>query len=112
MNGIQIACHLLSALVFSLFVLMTVLRSKSRGRERTPLAVDAAVVTSVAKPTVSGTRDHEFGVSVGVLLGLTGMLFSVYALTNLGRCFGVLADARGVVTKGATNWFVTAVRVN
>ena len=29
------------------------------------------------------------------------MVFSVYAITNLGRCFGVLADARGLVTKGA-----------
>ena len=62
-NGIQMASHLLTALLFSLFVVMTMLRSESRGRERSPLAVvasvgatAAAIPIGLAAPATNGVR--------------------------------------------------------
>jgi protein-S-isoprenylcysteine O-methyltransferase Ste14 len=102
-QGIQIACRLFTGLVWVLFALMAMRRTNSRGRERSPLAVVAAVAScvvtvpiGVAAPT---TNEVRMILASGVVL--IGLAFTTYAITNLGRCFGIFADARGLVTRGA-----------
>jgi protein-S-isoprenylcysteine O-methyltransferase Ste14 len=41
-----------------------------------------------------------FRLAVADVLLLSGAAFSLYSLLVLGRCFSLLADARGLVTKG------------
>jgi protein-S-isoprenylcysteine O-methyltransferase Ste14 len=102
-TGMVVACRVLSALLWSLFLLMTVRRSKSRGRERTPPAVATALAsTAVTFPIgVAALTTDQGRLIVAHILVLSGLVFSVFAISHLGRCFGVLADARGLVTKGA-----------
>ena len=84
------------------FALFTVKRAEPRRSSRSPVAfaacaVATASVIAFAEPT-QGTPD-------GVVLAgeLVVVSFSIWLLISvffLGRCFGVLPEARGLVTRG------------
>src|SRR5215218_7491171 len=86
------------AVAFTAFVLT---RAPARRRTRDPLAylACAAAIVPVALqvPTESAPPGLVLGGEVVALLGCAGMLIAALAL---GRCFGVLPEARGLVTHG------------
>ncbi len=86
------------ALAFTAFV---VLRAPARRRAREPiayLACAAAVLPAALQaPTVSAAPEL---VVAGELVALLGCAWMLVAALALGRCFGVLPEARGLVTHG------------
>ena len=86
------------AVAFTAFVLT---RAPARRRTRDPvayLACAAAIVpVALQVPADSASAGLVLGGEVLALLGCVCMLFAALAL---GRCFGVLPEARGLVTHG------------
>ena len=86
------------AVAFTTFV---ALRAPARRRSREPiayLACAAAVLPGVLQaPTQSAVPELVLAGEVVALLGCAWMLVAALAL---GRCFGVLPEARGLVTHG------------
>jgi protein-S-isoprenylcysteine O-methyltransferase Ste14/Flp pilus assembly pilin Flp len=86
------------AVAFTAFVLT---RAPARRRTRDPvayLACAAAIVpVALQVPADSASAGLVLGGEVLTLLGCVGMLVAALAL---GRCFGVLPEARGLVTHG------------
>jgi protein-S-isoprenylcysteine O-methyltransferase Ste14 len=86
-------------LAFSLFVFT---RGPSRRPVRNPLAVGACaaavagIVLLQPPPDATGTAL----VLAGDLVALAGCVWLLVAVLALGRCFGVLPEARGLVTRG------------
>ena len=92
---------LLSGGLWSTFLILTLIRGHSRNSNRSALAVMAAVlVTVIAVPISLGGATTGSRLVVGNVLLLAGLVFSLISVTALGRCFGVLADARGLITQG------------
>jgi protein-S-isoprenylcysteine O-methyltransferase Ste14 len=86
-------------LAFTVFVL---LRGPSRHPSRDPVAFvscTAAIVAVVAlQPPGNGTSTSL--VLAGELLTLVSCAWLLAAVLALGRCFGILPEARGLVTRG------------
>jgi protein-S-isoprenylcysteine O-methyltransferase Ste14 len=92
---------LLSAGLWSMFLVLTLIRGRSRNSNRSPLAVMAAVLVHFITVGVGlGGATTGARLLVGSVLLLAGLVFSLVSVTALGRCFGVLADARGLITRG------------
>lgn len=86
------------ALAFTLFIVM---RAPARRRAREPLAylACAAAIVPVALQAPAESAAAEL-VLVGELVALLGCAWMLVAALALGRCFGVLPEARGLVTHG------------
>jgi protein-S-isoprenylcysteine O-methyltransferase Ste14/Flp pilus assembly pilin Flp len=86
------------ALAFTAFVVM---RAPARRRAREPIAylacAGAIVPVALQAPTGSAAPGVVFA---GELLALLGCGWMLVAALALGRCFGVLPEARGLVTTG------------
>jgi len=86
------------AVAFTIFVVM---RGPARERTRDPiayLACGAAILPAVLRaPSESTSTGLVLAGELVALLGCAGMLVAALAL---GRCFGVLPEARGLVTHG------------
>jgi protein-S-isoprenylcysteine O-methyltransferase Ste14 len=86
------------ALAFTAFVVM---RAPARRRAREPiayLACAAAILPAALQaPTESAAPEL---VLAGELVALLGCAWMLVAALALGRCFGVLPEARGLVTHG------------
>ena len=86
-------------LAFSVFVFT---RGPSRRPVRNPLAI-AACAAAVAGIVLLQPPPEETGtglVIAGDLVALAGCVWLLVAVLALGRCFGVLPEARGLVTRG------------
>jgi protein-S-isoprenylcysteine O-methyltransferase Ste14 len=86
-------------LAFSVFVFT---RGPSRRPVRNPLAVTACAA-AVAGIVLLQPPPEETGtglVIAGDLVALAGCVWLLVAVLALGRCFGVLPEARGLVTRG------------
>jgi protein-S-isoprenylcysteine O-methyltransferase Ste14 len=86
-------------LAFSLFVFT---RGPSRRPVRNPLAVTACVA-AVAGIVFLQPPPEDTGTALvlaGDLVALAGCVWLLVAVLALGRCFGVLPEARGLVTRG------------
>jgi protein-S-isoprenylcysteine O-methyltransferase Ste14 len=84
------------------FSVLVALRESSRRASRDPVALlaCAAALTSIAalrSPTDSGPTGP---VVAGDLVGLASAAWILFAVIVLGRCFGVLPEVRGLVTRG------------
>lgn len=93
----------LSACLWALFTVLTLIRPAPVRRGRVGVGVAAALLaqgTMLALGILA--RDHRDGAAliVGDVLLLVGILFTLASVATLGRCFGVLPDARGLVTRG------------
>src|SRR3954452_8573681 len=89
--------------LWAMFAVLVNIRPAPIRRGRSAVGVLAALgsqfafiaVGVVAQDTVPGTR-----VVVSEVLLVAGMLVAVASVAVLGRCFGVLPDVRGLVTRG------------
>jgi len=86
------------AVAFTVFV---IIRSPARRRARKPVAylVCAAVVVPAALSAPSTAASPGL-VIAGELIAVLGCAWMLVAALALGRCFGVLPEARGLVTHG------------
>ena len=102
-SGADVLFGALSAGLWGLFAAMTLIRSAPRRRGPIGIGVAAAVGAQGAM-VVIGTlaHDHRQGATLvlGDVLLLVGIAFTLVSVSTLGRCFGVLPDARGMVTRG------------
>jgi protein-S-isoprenylcysteine O-methyltransferase Ste14 len=92
----------LRAGVLTAFAVLVFLRGPARQPSRDPLAFAACLVgmfglVAMSKPDASVGTSLVLTGDLVVLVSVAWMLVSVLAL---GRCFGVLPEARGLVTRG------------
>jgi protein-S-isoprenylcysteine O-methyltransferase Ste14 len=84
------------------FVLFTIGRAEPRRRARNPLAYAAcaAAVTSVILFAQPPRSTPEGLILAGEVIAVGAYLWVLASVIALGRCFGVLPEARGLVTRG------------
>ena len=84
------------------FAVCTIGRAEPRARARDPLAYAACFVAMGAVVVMAGpgpsTSPTLLGVGDGV--AVCGGLWSLVSVLALGRCFGILPEARGLVRRG------------
>jgi protein-S-isoprenylcysteine O-methyltransferase Ste14 len=95
-------CDLLRTGISLAFALFTIGRAAPRQPARNPLAF---IACAIAMGTAVASRDPspatpDVLVVVGELVAVTGFAWMLLAVSVLGRCFGVLPEARGLVTRG------------
>jgi protein-S-isoprenylcysteine O-methyltransferase Ste14 len=84
------------------FVAFTVQRVEPHRRAREPLAF---IVCAVAMGAILVVAQPSLGTSASLLIvgdavAVTGCVWLLVAVLSLGRCFGVLPEARGLVRRG------------
>src|SRR5881394_1048149 len=87
------AFHALSATLWGLFIVLINIRPAPLRRNRSSVGVVVALVSQLAVVAVG-----LFGASTDG--GAAGLGFAICSVAVLGRCFGVLPDVRGLVTRG------------
>jgi protein-S-isoprenylcysteine O-methyltransferase Ste14 len=97
--------HQVVACIFLLLVAVLCLIRKSPRTQRAgllPLVVALAGTFMMAYPATQPrvTEDGWVLVTASVLV-IAGLVYAVYAVGSLGACFGLAAEARGLVTSGA-----------
>ena len=97
--GVYYALRTAVSLAFAVF---TIGRVEPRRHARDPLALCAC---AVAMATVLAFAPPGSGAATGLVLAgdvvaVLGCMWLLYAALGLGRCFGVLPEARGLVTRG------------
>jgi protein-S-isoprenylcysteine O-methyltransferase Ste14 len=95
-------CDLLRTGISLAFAFFTIGRAAPRHPARSPLAF---VACGIAMGTAVATSDPspstpDLLVVFGELVAVTGFAWMLVAVTFLGRCFSVLPEARGLVTRG------------
>ena len=95
--------HLLGAALWVMFAVLVNIRPAPLRRGRSVIGVAAALSSQLAFiliGLVAGSSGSGAVLVAGdVLLG-AGLLFAIASVAFLGRCFGVLPDVRGLVTRG------------
>ena len=97
------AFHALSATLWGLFIVLINIRPAPLRRNRSPVGVIVALVSQLAVIAVGlfGARtDGGAAVIASDVLLIAGLAFAIGSVAVLGRCFGVLPDVRGLVTRG------------
>jgi len=101
-TGPEVAFHLLSGLLWAMLTVLVNVRPIPL-RRGSPAGAVAAVGAQLSMMGVGFPSDLTHGsftlILANVLL-FTGLLFSLVSVSVLGRCFGVLPDVRGLVTRG------------
>jgi protein-S-isoprenylcysteine O-methyltransferase Ste14 len=99
----KIAFHVLSGGLWTLFTVLINIRPAPLRRDRDPVAVFVALMSQLTMIAVGlfgsdpGSGARLIG-SDGLLMA--GLVFSIASVAVLGRCFGILPDVRGLVTRG------------
>ena len=89
------------------FVILFVVRRPVVGRHSSLLgAVVALAGTFIINVPVGAhaVKDSPLVLLLSSVLMLAGMAWSVASIAYLGRCFGILPEARGLVTRGPYHW--------
>lgn len=101
-QSLRFAYCLLGALLWVGFFLAVQRRPPALARERAPLAVGVALASSFVTIPIgraeASTSTLRLAIAIAVMT--VGWVVSVWSLAVLGRRFGVLADARGLVARG------------
>jgi protein-S-isoprenylcysteine O-methyltransferase Ste14 len=87
----------------SLVMLLFLLRHPSRGERAKPLEALVAISGTFGATFLADRPLHtpfSFTTIAGNALILLGLVWSMISLATLGRCFGILPEARGLVTRG------------
>jgi protein-S-isoprenylcysteine O-methyltransferase Ste14 len=95
--------HLLGAALWVMFAVLVNIRPAPLRRGRSVIGVAAALSSQLAFiliGLVSGSTGSGAVVVAGDLMLGAGLLFAIASVAFLGRCFGVLPDVRGLVTRG------------
>jgi protein-S-isoprenylcysteine O-methyltransferase Ste14 len=99
----DVAFHLLGMSLWIMFAVLVNVRPAPRRRGREVLGVIAALSAQLAFVLIglfAGSSGHGPVLVAGDLLLGGGLLFAIASVAVLGRCFGVLPDVRGLVTRG------------
>ncbi|HKV67539.1 MAG TPA: isoprenylcysteine carboxylmethyltransferase family protein [Gaiellales bacterium] len=97
------AFHLLSATLWGLFIVLINIRPAPLRRNRSAVGVVVALISQLAVIAVGlfGARtDGGVAVIASDVLLIAGLVFAICSVAVLGRCFGILPDVRGLVTRG------------
>src|SRR5256885_5722172 len=97
------AFHALSATLWGLFIVLINIRPTPLRRNRSAVGVIVALVSQLAVIAVGlfGARtDGGAAVLASDVLLIAGLAFAICSVAVLGRCFGILPDVRGLVTRG------------
>jgi protein-S-isoprenylcysteine O-methyltransferase Ste14 len=97
------AFHALSATLWGLFIVLINIRPAPLRRNRSSVGVVVALVSQLAVIAVGlfGARtDGGVAVLASDVLLIAGLAFAICSVAVLGRCFGILPDVRGLVTRG------------
>jgi len=97
------AFHALSATLWGLFIVLINIRPAPLRRNRSPVGALVALVSQLAVVAVGlfGARtDGGIAVLASDVLLIAGLAFAICSVAVLGRCFGILPDVRGLVTRG------------
>jgi len=95
--------HVLGAALWMMFAVLVNIRPAPLRRGRAPIGVIAALTAQFAFIAVGALATDSAGGSrvwIADTLLLGGLAFSIVSVLALGRCFGVLPDVRGLVTRG------------
>ena len=101
--GINIAMRMSSIAFLFLLAIMAVVRGRARGKARGVEPRISALVGTFLVYAVALFPRRELSVGgeiAATTLMLLGAALAVYALTQLGRSFSVMAEARQLVTSG------------
>jgi protein-S-isoprenylcysteine O-methyltransferase Ste14 len=92
----------LRTLIALAFVIFTIDRAEPHRRSRDPLAFVACAIAMAAVLIVAqpGRATPPGLLAAGDLLAVVGCLWLLASVLTLGRCFGVLPEARGLVRRG------------
>jgi protein-S-isoprenylcysteine O-methyltransferase Ste14 len=99
----EVVFHVLSATLWLMFVVLVNIRPTPLRRGASVIGVVAAVSAQAAIAVlgvIASESSHGTRVDVGNAVLFLGLLFSIASVVVLGRCFGVLPDVRGMVTRG------------
>jgi protein-S-isoprenylcysteine O-methyltransferase Ste14 len=95
--------HLLGAALWVMFAVLVNIRPAPLRRGRSVMGVAAALTSQLAFILIGlvagGSGSGAVLVAGDLMLG-AGLLFAIASVAFLGRCFGVLPDVRGLVTRG------------
>jgi protein-S-isoprenylcysteine O-methyltransferase Ste14 len=98
------ACYAsLKSVIASAFLVLIAIRPDARKRSRDPVAFIAcalAITPGFLLQPPSGAAAAGWNVIGGEAVTVAGGLWMVLSVVFLGRCFGVLPEARGLVTRG------------
>ena len=95
--------HALSAGLWGLFIVLINIRPAPLRRNRSPVGVMVALLSQLSVVAVGlfGSRtDGGIAVIASDVLLICGLSFAIGSVIVLGRCFGILPDVRGLVTRG------------
>jgi protein-S-isoprenylcysteine O-methyltransferase Ste14 len=95
--------HLLGAALWVMFAVLVNIRPAPLRRGRSVAGVVAALTAQLAFILIglaAGSSGSGAVLVVGDLMLGAGLLFAIASVAFLGRCFGVLPDVRGLVTRG------------
>jgi protein-S-isoprenylcysteine O-methyltransferase Ste14 len=95
--------QLLSAALWFMFALLVLIRPLPLRRTSDRMAVAVAFGAQgavVVLGIIGGDAGTGGRVAAGSVLLAAGLLFALVSVAVLGRCFGVLPDVRGLVTRG------------
>ena len=95
--------HLLGAALWVMFAVLVNIRPAPLRRGRSVIGVAAALTSQLAFimiGLVAGSSGSGAVLVIGDLMLGAGLLFAIASVAFLGRCFGVLPDVRGLVTRG------------
>ena len=95
--------HVLGAALWMMFAVLVNIRPAPLRRGRSVVGVVAALTAQLAFILIglaAGSSGSGAVLVAGDLLLGAGLLFAIASVAFLGRCFGVLPDVRGLVTRG------------
>ncbi|MEP6641398.1 MAG: isoprenylcysteine carboxylmethyltransferase family protein [Gaiellales bacterium] len=95
--------HALSAGLWGLFIVLINIRPAPLRRNRSVVGVMVALLSQLSVIAVGlfGSRtDGGVAVIASDVLLICGLSFAIGSVIVLGRCFGILPDVRGLVTRG------------
>src|SRR5690242_816722 len=95
--------HLLGTALWVMFAVLVNIRPAPLRRGRSVVGVVAALTAQLAFILIglaAGSSGSGAVLVVGDLMLGAGLLFAIASVAFLGRCFGVLPDVRGLVTRG------------
>jgi protein-S-isoprenylcysteine O-methyltransferase Ste14 len=101
--SLRLAYSFLSIAYLTMLAVLFVFRRASIG-QRASISAIAIAIGGTFTPLLIALQPHTINdwrvLTASDLLMLIGVLFTIYALGTLGRCFGLAAEARGLVTGG------------
>jgi protein-S-isoprenylcysteine O-methyltransferase Ste14 len=101
---LNMAHRTLALLFLALITVLFLIRRAPRGRRAGPLSMALALLGTFIMYLAAGqplTTQEWTVLAAADLLMVGGLAFTVYAAASLRHCFGLAAEARGLVTTGA-----------